>query len=455
MGFSRKQKYMSAFLPIVSTFIFIIALNIWVIDHPYRIDVTAEHVYSPDEKSVAILDAIKDPITITFFHDTRNRVMQDAKYLLSQYGELSPLIKFQAHDPTLEPAIAEKYQIKFSGVTVFETKDRKVLVNQPNETEFLNAIIRLSSDAVGTVCFTDGHVESNPLSLQAHDHYENQAQGHDHAGGGKALLLHERHGMGMARNALEVLGYRVEQRLLTRDANSLDGCSLVIVASPQTNFSKKELSQLENFSEKGGTTLLLLEPGIVSGLESMLTRHGVSISNSRVIDPKRYYWTDTATPAISDYERHRITRRLPMIFFPGAAELSPISKDEHATSSTTPLFFTSNEAVLDSDSSSEGERRALAVLISSKDGHGDLIVVGDGDFATNSFYGAVGNGQFFLNTVSELLQHQNLIDLSPRNYHVATMNLSNNQMQIVFFLTTLLGPLLLLLAGLFVWRSRR
>ena len=452
---SKKKKYWSTILPIVSTFILVFALNLWVIEHPYRIDLTAEHVYSPDEKAVAILDALKEPITITFFYDTRSRMMQDAKYLLALYDELSPFITFQSHDPTLKPAIAEKYQVKFAGIAVFETKDRKVVVNQPNETEFLNAIIRVSSDAVGTVCFTDGHVESNPFSLQSHDHYENQAHGHDHAGGGKPLLLHERHGMGMARNALEVLGYSVEQRLLMHHSNSLEECSLVVVASPQTTFSKKELVQLENFSEKDGVVLLLLEPGVISGLEPMLRARGVTISESRVIDSERYYWTDTATPAVSDYERHRITRRLPMTFFPGAAELSPVSRTNSLTNSTTPLIFTSKEGVLESIASSEGKRRALGVLISGDDSRGKLIVVGDGDFATNSFYGAVGNGQFFLNIVSELLQHQNLIDLTPRNYHVATLDLSNNQMQMVFFLTTLLGPLLLMLVGLFIWRRRR
>ena len=84
-----------------------------------------------------------------------------------------------------------------------------------------------------------------------------------------------------------------------------------------------------------------------------------------------------------------------------------------------------------------------------------MIVVGDGDFATNSFYGAVGNGQFFLNMVSELLAHENLVNLSPRNYQVATLRLTNNQMQIVFFMTTVLGPLCLMLIGFLIWRTRR
>ena len=455
MDSSRQKKYWSIFLPIVSMFVIVLALNLWVIDNPHRVDFTAERVYSPDEKSIAILNALKEPITITFFYDTRSRMMQDAKYLLAQYSQISPFITFNSHDPALEPAVAEKFQVKFAGSTIFETKDRKILVNKPNETEFLNAIIRIASDAVGTVCFSDGHVESNPLSLQSHDHYENQAHGHDHASGGKLLLLHERHGMGMARNALEVLGYSVEQRQLTRQSNSLDQCSLVVIASPQTAFSEKELVQLENFSKKGGALLLLLEPGVTTGLEPMLMARGIAISEARVIDPDRYYWTDKSTLAVSDYERHRITKNLPMTFFPGVAELSPLPRTKNTTNATTPLAFTSSSGVLELPSSSQGKRRALAVLASNVDKQGNMIVVGDGDFATNSFYGAVGNGQFFLNMVSELLTHENLVNLSPRNYQVATLRLSNNQMQIVFFMTTFLGPLCLMFVGLLIWRSRR
>jgi ABC-type uncharacterized transport system involved in gliding motility auxiliary subunit len=119
------------------------------------------------------------------------------------------------------------------------------------------------------------------------------------------------------------------------------------------------------------------------------------------------------------------------------------------------LAFTSSSGVLELSSSSEGKRRALAVLASNADKQGNMIVVGDGDFATNSFYGAVGNGQFFLNMVSELLAHENLVNLSPRNYQVATLRLTNKQMQIVFFMTTVLGPLCLMLVGFLIWRSRR
>ena len=455
MDSSRQKKYWSIFLPIMSTFIIVFALNLWILENPHRVDLTAERVYSPDEKAIAILNALKEPITITFFYDARSRMMQDAKYLLTQYSQISPFITFNSYDPALEPSVAEKYQVKFAGSAIFQTKDRKILVNKPNETEFLNAIIRVASDAMGTVCFSDGHVESNPLSLQSHDHYENQAHGHDHASGGKLLLLHERHGMGMARNALEVLGYSVEQRQLTRQSNSLEQCSLVVVASPQTAFSKKELMQLENFSEKGGALLLLLEPGVTTGLEPMLMTRGIAISEARVIDPERYYWTDKATPAISDYERHRVTRNLPMTFFPGVAELSPLPRTKNTRNATTPLAFTSSSGVLELSSSSEGKRRALAVLASNADKQGNMIVVGDGDFATNSFYGAVGNGQFFLNMVSELLAHENLVNLSPRNYQVATLRLTNNQMQIVFFMTTVLGPLCLMLVGFLIWRTRR
>jgi hypothetical protein len=41
-------------------------------------------------------------------------------------------------------------------------------------------------------------------------------------------------------------------------------------------------------------------------------------------------------------------------------------------------------------------------------------VVGDSDFATNSFFHIMGNGTLFLNTVNYLGAQENLIGLQPR-----------------------------------------
>ena len=82
-------------------------------------------------------------------------------------------------------------------------------------------------------------------------------------------------------------------------------------------------------------------------------------------------------------------------------------------------------------------------------------LLGDGDFATNSFFKTLGNGQLFLNLVAELTRSGSYVDVVPKEYQVAKMTLTNTQLEKVFYATTLVGPFLIILIGLFVWFRRR
>ena len=82
-------------------------------------------------------------------------------------------------------------------------------------------------------------------------------------------------------------------------------------------------------------------------------------------------------------------------------------------------------------------------------------MVGDSDFATNSFFHIMGNGTLFVNTVSYLAGQENLIGLQPRTHDLPRVNLTNRQMKGTFFLSVLLVPGLLALVGSAVWWRQR
>jgi ABC-type uncharacterized transport system involved in gliding motility auxiliary subunit len=80
-----------------------------------------------------------------------------------------------------------------------------------------------------------------------------------------------------------------------------------------------------------------------------------------------------------------------------------------------------------------------------------IAVVGDSDFATNSFFHIMGNGTLFLNTVNYLAAQENLIGLQPRTADLPRVNLTNRQMKGTFFLSVVLVPALLAVVGTAVW----
>ena len=88
-------------------------------------------------------------------------------------------------------------------------------------------------------------------------------------------------------------------------------------------------------------------------------------------------------------------------------------------------------------------------------GRSRIAVVGDSDFATNSFFHIMGNGKLFLNTVSYLASKENLIGLEPRAHDLPRVNLTNRQMKGTFFLSVILIPALLAVVGFAVWWKQR
>ena len=57
-------------------------------------------------------------------------------------------------------------------------------------------------------------------------------------------------------------------------------------------------------ADRAGFDLMCKEPLVAAPGQSMPAG-----KPDFVRDPERHYWTDPATPAVSDYARHRITRR--------------------------------------------------------------------------------------------------------------------------------------------------
>ena len=444
-----------------------IALNQWALDHPKRWDLTSAGVYSIGPQTQRVLESLAQPVAVTFFYDLRSKEMLDARALLEQYAAQSRQLTVRSFDPALAPAEARRAQVQFAGTAIFESRGRRVVVNGGSEADFTNGLIRVTAAGEQSVCFTDGHVEADPMSLQSHDHFEgDMGSGHSHSAGGRALVVHERHGMGMARDALQTLGYGVRVVTLATGPNGLAGCTVVVIAGPQQAFLPIEVTQLQTYAAAGGRLVALIDPFVDSGLGALFADFGLKLEHRLVLDDQSHYWTDPATPAVSTYPRHKITRNLPLTFFPGAASLVPLPGKSGGEVNLTPLVQTSETARSEPLAPDTGKPdvglQTLAVLASKKlagpagtDRHAEMVLVGDVDFATNSFFHVLGNGALFLNAVSALADQQRLIDITPRQYELPRVQMTNTQMRATFVLSTVVLPLTALALSVLVWWRRR
>ena len=461
----------------------LIALLYLAVLHPLRFDFTEERRFSLSEPTVAMLKRLDRPVHVVFFHDP---MMRETVELYELVARQTSRVTVEFFDPMLQPAQARMFGVNFAGTAVMESEGRRLQVNGGSEVDIANGILRVSQAAIQRVCFLDGHGEPDPFSLESHDHLEGSA-GHSH-GLGARYVLHERHGMAKARHALETMNYSVEKVSLLLGRDALAHCAVLVVAGPKVSLLPVEVAAVRTYLGHGGNALFMLDPFVQTGLETVVQEYGIHVDDNIVIDEASHFWADMSSPAVSDYNRHQITRDLPLTFFPGARSLSPTARRPAGTS-VMPLVNSSKNSwgqrnrtrvEFDKEHDTPGPTTLMAAALrrpvtpDSADairlGAGDgrpeapapgvtqrsrIAVIGDSDFATNSFFHIMGNGTLFLSTVSYLAGQENLIGLQPRTHDLPRVNLTNRQMKGMFFLSVLLVPGLLGFVGTAVWWRQR
>jgi hypothetical protein len=101
-----------------------------------------------------------------------------------------------------------------------------------------------------------------------------------------------------------------------------------------------EVEAVRDYLHRGGHAFFMIDPFVRTGLDPVLREYGVVLDEDIVIDEASHFWADISAPAVSDYNRHQITRDLPLTFFPGARSLSP-TRERVPAPSVVPLVNTS------------------------------------------------------------------------------------------------------------------
>jgi ABC-type uncharacterized transport system involved in gliding motility auxiliary subunit len=467
----------------------LIALAYLSVRYPFRFDLTDTGRYSLSEQTVTLLKRLSKPVHIVFFHDPMMRETVELYELMARQTER---VTVEFYDPMLQPAQARMLGVQFAGTAMMRSEGRTLQVHGGSETDIANGILRVSQGVTQRVCFLDGHREADPFSIESHDHLEG-SPGHTH-GLGAQYVLHERHGIAKARHSLEALNYTVEKVSLVQGADALSRCAVLVVAGPKMALLPAEVEAVRAYLSAGGNAFFMLDPFVRTGLEPVIREYGVVLDDTIVIDEASHFWADISAPAVTSYNYHEVTRDLPLTFFPGARSLSPtprrvpgtavipvVNSSRQSYGETTPdrVEFTESKDVrgpttimvianrrpvtaddptamsLGPGNGASPVRGRAAPVPAAVTGRSRVAVVGDSDFATNSFFHLLGNGNLFLNTVNYLAAQENLIGIEPRTHDLPRVNLTNRQMKGTFFLSVILVPALLAVVGTAVWWKQR
>jgi ABC-type uncharacterized transport system involved in gliding motility auxiliary subunit len=279
-----------------------------------------------------------------------------------------------------------------------------------------------------------------------------------------------------------------------------EDCSLLVIPGPEKDLLPNELETLKNYLSKGGRVFFMIDPESAPGLIPFLRNYGIQLENDLIVDTvSRLIGGDYFMPVVSEYEAHAITRKFRYAtFFPYARSVEKTEKKPEGVSvdilaKSSPNSWAERqldmrEVSFDKEKDKAGPISLAAVATikpkkeeektqdqeekkeeTEKKGEGEekvegksepekegrLAVFGDSDFASNTYYNLSGNGNLFLNTVNWLTEEADLISIQPKTSSPRTIQLSPSQGRMIFFVSIIILPLVVLITGISIWIRRR
>ena len=252
-------------------------------------------------------------------------------------------------------------------------------------------------------------------------------------------------------------------------------CSVVAEVGPRHAYAPAEAALLSDYLAHGGRLLAMIDPEfpLQGGLGDLFGKLGLASDQATVIDPLNHAGSDFDKVAIPYYPPHPITQRMALTIFPNARPirvgtppsgvktniLASSSKDSYLRPvSQTP----SATEPTGSDASHGAEALAVAVEGRWPDGAADqtkpfrLVLVGNSNFAANSYFPYVSNGDLAVQMVRWLAEDETRPVAKAQSFNPAQqITLTRDQMRTIFLAVEVLLPLSVMLLGGAVWWKRR
>ena len=256
----------NALVATIAVLVILALLNFLAARYGGRVDLTENQQFTLAPETRQVVQALKQPTRIVIF-DTQQHP-QDRE-LLESYRRQGTQLSYEFVNPSLQPALAQEFEVKNVGDVFVETGKRKRFVQtvtgqekqtqeRLSEIKLTNAIDNVTRDRAAQVYFLQGHGERS----------------FEPGRGAVSLALK---GLGDKNFTVKPLNL-VDSPTLPTDAKA------IVVAGPKKALLEAEVKVLDDYLKRGGSLLVLLDPGVDAGMNSLLTSWGVILENQLVLD---------------------------------------------------------------------------------------------------------------------------------------------------------------------------
>jgi ABC-type uncharacterized transport system involved in gliding motility auxiliary subunit len=442
-----------------------ILANVALFRHDAHLDLTYEKAFTPSAEAQNVVRGLTQPVDLAYFYQKQNPAARAFGVMLRQLERQNANLRVQLIDADQNPALASSLGVRTYNSAVLRLGERRIEVITTDDREVALGLLRLLRQRQVVICFASGHGEYDIDNFEFHTHFEG-AHNHNHDMSGTGVVMMEQHGLGRLRRAIEKLGLVARKITFATGQPIPDDCSVVIEANPRTSYSPGESDELRRFLERGGSAMFMVEPdySLDASLAALLARTGIVVRDGVIVDPTEHYFTDEQMIAIARYGAHPATRGLALSFYPGARPLEIV---QAPGVQVTPLLRSSADSYvianrLDDPSKAKSLPRSSQVIALAAEGRFGaspaafrLIVAGDADFASNSFFPYLANSDVVLAAIAWLTREERAPAIKPPVEVLPMVTLTGQQMRGIFLVTVLLMPGLIACAGGAMWWWRR
>lgn len=393
------------------------------------------------------LKTLQGPVKIIAYASDNKELREQISTVIERFKRAKPNLTFDFVNPAEEPEAVRELGIDVDGQMLIHYEDRFESLRILSEAAIINAIYRLSKMDQAWIVFLSGHGERSPTGPANHD-------------------------LGQFGKRLKSKGYQILELETALTGSIPDNTALLVISGPMVSVLPGEVEAIRSFIDAGGNLLWLQDSERLNGLDPIGELLGVQFLRGIVVDAesKAYGINNPAFVTLGNYPSHPITNNLQSIsLFPksGAIEYDTAGPFEH-----TAILMSSVQSWSESGpvkghlqfNPEQGEKQgpltigmALSRNLKNVEKPKDqrIVVVGDGDFLSNTYLGNGANLELGLNIVHWLTETGESIDLPARVRQDQTLNLTPSETAVMGFIFLIAIPGLLLFAGFFNSRRRK
>lgn len=467
------------FVIVLSVLVFLYIVSDFV---HLKMDFTSARLYTLSEQTVETLHGITNELHVILFKpgvSSDSGLVNYQESLLRTYAEKNRNIKFEIIDPSVNPSIANEYNISDAGTVVFEYMGNrtKVKIDEIYEVDQMTGDMRFK----GEIAFTSAI--KGLLDSKAKNVYVLTGHGEinwaDNTSYGYSAIFSAIQNERIKINGLNLLQLPVVP----------SDCGMLVIADPTAPLMPEEMDAVVNYLAQGGSVLALLEYTSDITVNEVLRSMSVFCMKSIVVDQENYYsqggetWVIPNILPFSDITTPLLRSQLSLVLpSPVAIErLDSGQRPEGYVYYVNPMLQTSqysfgetSDEQIRSGTLQQDEKdlvgpltlafavKRLKVSIWTNDDssvttnrvESRLVVIGDTDFINNLNYIKYGNTDLLMNSINFLLKRDADITTRPRVSGSQPISLDSRSKRFLVVISAIVA-LAYLGVGIFIVMKRR